>query len=147
MPQQDRPDAVIHNSRILSASPDKVFAAFENPDKLATWWGPAGFTNTFGNFEFVPGGNWIFTMHGPNGTDHHNESVFLEIVKDRRIVLEHTVQPWFRLTVALTPDGRGTLLTWNQEFESPEFAAQIREFCGKANEQVLDRLQSLLAGD
>src|SRR5215217_1822180 len=136
MPQDTHPDSVIHSSRLLPATPDGVFAAFENPDKLAIWWGPDGFTNTFATFEFVPGGNWIFTMHAPNGSDFANESVFREIVRDSRIVLEHTVKPWFRLTVALTLEGQGTLLTWDQEFESPEMADRMRPLAATANEQV-----------
>lgn len=147
MPQDTHPDSVIHNSRLLPATPDRVFAAFENPDKLAIWWGPDGFTNTFATFEFVPGGNWIFTMHAPNGSDFANESVFREIVRDSRIVLEHTVKPWFRLTVALTLEGQGTLLTWDQEFESPEMADRMRPLAATANEQVLDRLQALLTAN
>ncbi|RYD24436.1 MAG: polyketide cyclase [Verrucomicrobiaceae bacterium] len=144
MQQDTLPDSVIHNSRVLPATPGQVFAAFENPDKLAIWWGPAGFTNTFATFEFIPDGNWIFTMHAPNGADFANESVFREIVRDSRIVLEHTVVPWFRLTVTLTPEGQGTLLTWDQEFENPEMAERMRPLAATANEQVLDRLQALL---
>lgn len=147
MPQDTHPDSTLHTSRVLPATPDQVFAAFENPDKLATWWGPAGFTNTFATFEFTPGGNWIFTMHAPNGADFANESVFREIVRDSRIVLEHTVVPWFRLTVTLRPEGQGTLLTWDQEFENPETADKFRPLAATANEQVLDRLQALLTGN
>jgi uncharacterized protein YndB with AHSA1/START domain len=147
MPNETHSDSTLRTSRLLPATPDQVFAAFENPDKLAIWWGPAGFTNTFATFEFVPGGNWIFTMHAPNGADFANESVFREIVRDSRIVLEHTVTPWFRLTVNLTPEGRGTLLTWDQQFESPEMADRMRPLAATANEQVLDRLQALLTGN
>jgi uncharacterized protein YndB with AHSA1/START domain len=43
-----------------------VFAAFEQPDQLARWWGPKDFTKTFGQFEFKPGGRWVFVMRGPN---------------------------------------------------------------------------------
>lgn len=148
MPQDTHPqDSTLRTSRVLPATPDEVFAAFENPDKLAIWWGPAGFTNTFATFEFTPGGNWIFTMHAPNGADFANESVFREIVRDSRIVLEHTVTPWFRLTVTLTPEGQGTLLEWSQEFENPEMADRMRPLAATANEQVLDRLQALLTGN
>jgi uncharacterized protein YndB with AHSA1/START domain len=139
--------AVLSTERILSASPGEVFAAFEDPDRLARWWGPSGFTNTFERFEFEPEGRWVFTMHGPNGASYANESVFREILPDSRIVIEHVVQPWFRLTVTLAPQGEGTLLTWDQEFESPEFAEKMRPLSLTANEQNLDRLQALLAGE
>ena len=65
--QANNPNAAVSTGRVLSASPRKVFAAFEQPDQLARWWGPEGFTNTFERFEFEPGGRWVFVMHGPNG--------------------------------------------------------------------------------
>lgn len=141
------PNSIIRNERTLPAGPGQVFTAFEQPELLAKWWGPEGFTNTFEQFEFKPGGRWVFMMHAPNGADFHNENIFHEIEPDRRIVIEHVLAPWFRLTVTLTASGDQTHLAWDQEFESPEVAERMRSFCGNANEQVLDRLQSLLAGE
>ena len=45
-------------SRDIPASKTEIFAAFINSERLAKWWGPAGFTNTFKKFEFIPGGKW-----------------------------------------------------------------------------------------
>src|SRR5580698_8695194 len=87
--------AVISTERVFLAPSRKVFAAFEQPDQLAKWWGPKDFTNTFEQFEFKPGGRWVFVMHGPNGANYPNESVFREIQPDTRIVIEHVVKPWF----------------------------------------------------
>ncbi len=141
----NKPNAALSTERVLSASRRKIFAAFEQPDRLAQWWGPDGFTNTFEQFEFKPGGRWVFVMHGPNGANYSNESVFREIQPESKIVIEHVVKPWFRLTVTLTDHGDGTLLTWVQEFESAEIASQLRPICEPANEQNLNRLESLLA--
>jgi uncharacterized protein YndB with AHSA1/START domain len=143
--QAGNPDAAVSTGRVLAASPRKVFAAFEQPDRLAQWWGPNGFTNTFELFEFKPGGRWVFVMHGPNGANHPNECIFRELQPNTRIVIEHVVKPWYRLTVTLTARGDQTHLGWVQEFESPEVAARMRPLCETANEHVLDRLQSLLA--
>ena len=86
-------------------------------------------------------------MHGPNGANYPNESVFREIQPDTRIVIEHVVKPWFKLTVTLTARGDQTHLAWVQELESPEVAAKMRPLSGTANEQVLDRLQALLPSE
>ncbi|WP_433931114.1 SRPBCC domain-containing protein [Sorangium cellulosum] len=145
MSQANNPDAAVSTERVLSANPRNVFAAFERPEQLARWWGPKDFTNTFERFEFEPGGRWVFVMHGPKGASYPNESVFREIQPDTRIVIEHVVKPWYRLTVTLTPRGDQTHLAWVQEFESPEVAARMRPLSGTANEQVLDRLEALLA--
>ncbi len=146
MSRANDPNAALCTERILPADPRRVFAAFEQPDRLARWWGPSGFTNTFERFEFEPGGRWVFVMHGPNGASYPNESVFREIRPDARIVIEHVVKPWYMLTVTLTARGEQTHLAWVQEFESPEVAARMRPLSTTANQQVLDRLEALLAG-
>jgi uncharacterized protein YndB with AHSA1/START domain len=138
--------AIVSTDRVLSAKPRDVFAAFEQPDRLAGWWGPSGFRNTFEQFEFTPGGRWVFVMHGPNGANYPNEAVFREIKPDTKIVIGHVSQPRFTLTITLTARGDQTHLAWVQEFESPEVAARMRPLCEPANEQNLDRLESLLAG-
>lgn len=84
-------------------------------------------------------------MHGPDGVDHRNENIFREIEPDRRIVIEHIVQPHFVLTVTLTPRGEKTHLSWVGELDDAESAAKIRAFAVPGIEQVLDRLQALLA--
>lgn len=138
------PNAALSTERVLPFTAQQIFAAFAHPGDLARWWGPNGFTNTFQYFEFTPGGRWVFTMHGPNGADYPNECVFREIQPDAKIVIEHVVTPFFVLTVTLTACGDQTLLTWVQEFESPEIAEQVRTVCVPANEQNLDRLTSVL---
>lgn len=130
-------------SREIPAPPPSVFAAFEDSARLAVWWGPAGFTNTFKTFEFEPGGKWSFTMHGPDGKNYPNESVITEIEPPKRIVIHHVSQPRFLLTVTLEPtaDG-GTLVHWNQEFENPDFGRGMERNLELANKENLDRLSA-----
>ena len=145
MPQEHELSAASSTERLLSADPQTVFAAFEQADRLAQWWGPSGFTNTFQQFEFKPGGRWVYVMHRANGGNYPNESVFREIEPHRKIVIEHVVRPWYLLTVTLTARGDKTHLTWVQEFESPEAAMKLRRVVDTANEENLDRLEALLA--
>lgn len=128
-------------SRKIAAPPSSVFAAFEDSARLAVWWGPAGFTNTFETYEFKPGGKWSFVMHGPDGKNFPNEIVVTEIEPPGRIVIDHVSQPRYLLTVTLEPteDG-GTRVGWNQEFENPEVGRRLEQILVPANEQVLDRL-------
>lgn len=132
--------SLFRTTRILRASPEVVFAAIKNPERLARWWGPEGFRNTFHTFEFKPGGAWVFTMHGPDGTDYANQSEFLEIVPDTLVRIQHVNLPRFELAISLEAVAGGTLLTWVGVFENQAFAEQARAFLESANEQNLDRL-------
>lgn len=130
-------------SRKIAAPPSSVFAAFEDAARLATWWGPAGFTNTFKVCEFKPGGEWSFVMHGPNGKNYPNESLFREIDPAKRIVIQHLSQPRYLLTISLEPIANGwTLVRWEQEFEDPRVVSGIEHIVVPANEQNLDRLSA-----
>lgn len=132
--------------RVLAYPPQRVFEAFARPELLARWWGPRGFTSTFELFEFRPAGRWKFVMHGPDGTHHPNESVFLELHAPFKLVIHHVSPPRFVLTVTLAVHDAGTAITWAQEFEDPAVAGRIRHIVEPANEQNLDRLRSVLAG-
>ena len=127
-------------TRQIPAPPEQVFAALGAPGRLARWWGPAGFRNSFSVCEFKPGGRWSFVMHGPDGRDYPNESVFEVIDAPRRVVIRHVSEPEFRLTISLSPTAGGTLVSWEQAFDSAELAERIRHICVPANEQNLDRL-------
>jgi uncharacterized protein YndB with AHSA1/START domain len=141
----DRNDALFRTHRVLPFPPQRVFEAFARPHLLSRWWGPSGFTNDFEVFEFRPGGRWKYVMHGPKGTHHANESVFLQIEAPSTLVIQHVSQPRYVLTVTLAAHDGGTAIGWSQEFEDGAVAVRIRHIVEPSNEQNLDRLQSVLA--
>lgn len=132
--------AKFETSREIAASADEIFAAFSDPERLARWWGPNGFTNTFHVFDFTPGGRWSLTMHSPNGGNPANESIFETIEPARRVAIRHISQPLYRLTIELMPTETGTSVSWSQEFDDDAVAARIEKVIRPANEQNLDRL-------
>jgi uncharacterized protein YndB with AHSA1/START domain len=137
---------VVH-SRVIDAAPATVFAAFADPAQLTRWWGPAGFSSTFERFEPRPGGRWIFTLHGPDGTDHPNEIVFIDVTAPDHVRLEHIGAHWFELLITFTDAGAGrTKVGWRQRFDSAESCQRIARFVREANEQNLDRLQAVVSG-
>lgn len=127
-------------SLLLDASTDQVFAAINDPERIARWWGPDGFTNTIHAFEFVEGGKWLLTMHGPDGKDYPNESRFARIAPDKCVVIEHFSGHHFFLTLELEARGQGTLLKWQQTFDTREHYECIASFVATANQQNLERL-------
>jgi len=139
-------DREIVTTRVLNAPRDRAFKAWTDPRILAQWWGPKGFTNTFHEFELKPGGNWRFTMHGPNGIDYRNRSVFAEIVEPERIVFDH-LKPMhrFRTTVTFEDLGAQTKLVWRMLFASAGECDKVKAFVPAANEENLDRIEAQLA--
>ena len=127
------------NSRSFACTPRALFAAIEDPKRLARWWGPDGFSNAFEIFEFRQGGRWVFDMVGPDGTRYANESVFAHIEDNRQVVIDHTCAPLFRLTITLESEPGGTRVHWLQVFEDTAFAQAMRHILEPANEQNLDR--------
>jgi uncharacterized protein YndB with AHSA1/START domain len=134
---KDRSDS---RSRLLPASPAEVFAAMSDSVRVARWWGPAGFTNTIHQFDFTPGGRWLLTMHGPDGTDYPNESRFTRIEAARIFEIEHFSGHHFLLTIELQPKSGGTEVKWRQTFDTAEHYQRVAKFVASANEQNLDRL-------
>ncbi len=132
--------SVFRHSRDIPAHPESVFSAIQDPDRLARWWGPEGFTNTFHTFEFRQGGPWRFTMHGPDGADYPNQSEFLEIVPNAMVRIKHLNLPHFELSISLEPTATGTRVSWVGVFENDAFAEKMRQFLETANEQNLSRL-------
>ncbi len=137
-------DRELRTSRVIPAPRDSVFQAFADPAKLARWWGPTGFTNTFHEFDLRPGGRWRLDMHGPNGANYANESVFMEVAVPERVALRHVSAPRFDMTITFEPQGEGTVVGWRQVFETPAECRRIASFAVDANEQNLDRLTSVV---
>ncbi|MBT2299008.1 SRPBCC family protein [Variovorax paradoxus] len=133
-------DRAFVHARLIDAPRERVFKAFSDPAHLARWWGPNGFTSTFHEFDLRPGGAWRFVMHGPDGANYPNESVFFEVVEPERIVFEHMSQHHFQLTITFEARGTKTLVGWRQVFDTEAERQRIAKFVVEANEQNLDRL-------
>lgn len=145
-PDLDREAREIVTTRVFDAPRELVFDAWLDPEKLARWWGPNGFTNTFEVFEPRPGGVWRFTMHGPDGTDYANDIVFVEVTRPERIVLDHISVPRFRISASFEALGGRTKLTFRQLFESADMRRNVAPRAVPANEELFDKLAAVLAG-
>lgn len=131
--------------REIAAPVETVYAAISKPELLALWWGPDGFSNTFHLFEFFNGGRWSFTMHGPDGQNYPNESVFVDIQPDKQLAIRHVCAPFFTLTIQLSPSSTGTLVAWSQQFDDAQLAKKLAAIVEPANEQNLTRLTAVVA--
>ncbi|MBM9575863.1 SRPBCC family protein [Leptospira sp. 201903070] len=135
----------IVSRRILDAPRELVFKAWTEADHLKLWWGPKGFTNTFHEFDPRPGGNWKFVMHGPDGKDYENHSVFVEILKPERILFEHVSQHHYIATILFEEVENRTRVDFKMVFDTSEEFDRIKEYIAVGNEQNFDRLEEVLA--
>jgi len=74
-------------SREFDAPRELVFAAWTEPERLAQWWGPKGFTLKVANLDLRPGGMFHYGMVGPDGSEMWGKFVYREIAPPERIVL------------------------------------------------------------
>jgi uncharacterized protein YndB with AHSA1/START domain len=86
---EETADREIVLTRVFDAPRELVWEAWTDPKHVVNWWGPRGFTTTIEKMDVRPGGVWKHVMHGPDGTDYPNSSVFKEVVKPERIVYSH----------------------------------------------------------
>ena len=107
-------------NRKINAPVELVWEVWTKPEHIAQWWGPDGFTNTITKMEVRPGGVWDLVMHGPDGTDYVNKSIFREVVPFKKIVYEHVSAPHIVATILFEKQGNQTMLNWHMIFDSRE---------------------------
>ena len=73
-------------TRILDTPRPLVWKAWTNPQLLAQWWGPKGFTNPVCEIDVHPGGNIRIDMRGPDGTIYPMSGTYLEICEPSLLV-------------------------------------------------------------
>jgi uncharacterized protein YndB with AHSA1/START domain len=135
-------------TRVLDAPRELVWKAWTEPQHVSQWWGPRGFTTTIHEMNVRPGGVWRQTMHGPDGADYPNESVFVEVVKPERI--SYTLaggkkgDPSHQLEQTWTFEAQGdkTKVTLRMLFPSAAALEHVVKTYGAAEgaTQTLDRL-------
>jgi uncharacterized protein YndB with AHSA1/START domain len=113
--------------RAYSATPERVFAAFSDPAKKRRWYidGRNNEAETF-EMDFRVGGTERSSYRmGPNspfpGTVISNETTYMDIVPNRRIVIAYTMSMGERrfsssqATFELVPSDKGTDLTFTEQ--------------------------------
>jgi uncharacterized protein YndB with AHSA1/START domain len=81
------PELVI--SRVFDAPRTLVFKAWTQPEHLARWWGPKGFTLTACAIDVRPGGAWYRRMRAPDGAEYVKRGVYRQIVAEERLAFTY----------------------------------------------------------
>jgi uncharacterized protein YndB with AHSA1/START domain len=79
--------------RVLPAARQVVFAAFTDPDQLAHWWGPLGFTVPSVTLEARVGAPYRIQMQPPEGDAFHLTGEFREVDPPARLAYTFMWEP------------------------------------------------------
>ena len=71
---------------VVAARRDRVFRAFTDPDELAKWWAPEGFTEPSGEIDLRVGGTYRWSMLAPDGESYVATGTFTEIEAPEKLV-------------------------------------------------------------
>jgi uncharacterized protein YndB with AHSA1/START domain len=136
--------------RVFDAPRALVWKVWTEPEHVAQWWGPKGFTNTIHKMEVKAGGEWSLIMHGPDGKDWPNHIEYLEVREPEFLRFLHGGAPGdpgaFEVTVAFTDLGERTKIVHAMTCKTAEQAAEIKKFAVDGHESTWERLEHYLQG-
>ncbi len=106
---------ILRMTRTFDATPDRVFAAWTDPEQFGAWFGPAGMTTVMCEIDAKVGGEWRLIGEGKNipgraaGPARPKVSgKYLEIEPPRRLVFTFA---WHEKDDFASPRGRETIVT------------------------------------
>jgi uncharacterized protein YndB with AHSA1/START domain len=142
--------------RRFEAPRELVWQAWTEPERLAQWWGPNGFTTIIPTMDVRPGGVWHYCMQSPEWGDAWGKAIYREVVPPDRLVYtdifsdadgnELTDMPVTEVTFTFTDEDGGTLMTMRSLFASAEDRAKTVEMgMEQGLAETLDHLAEYLA--
>jgi uncharacterized protein YndB with AHSA1/START domain len=139
------PERTVITTREFNVNIEKAFRAWTDPQYLAEWWGPKGFTNTFHEHDLRSGGKWTFIMHGPDKRDYLNECIFIKIDKPNFVSWNHLSKPVFQVQTSFEEITKErTKVIFRMIFDSIEECNTLRAFIIEKNEENFDKLEEVL---
>ena len=144
--------------RTLKAAPERVFAAFTNPDQLKKWWWPNGFVCPAAEVDLRVGGTYRLAMEWPDFISaeaqfsHYMGGEYFEIERPHRLVMSGRAVndeqgELFATLIEVTFEARdgGTALTIHQSYFEPMPPADAMAGAEQGWSEQLDKLERLLA--
>ena len=141
----DTTDREITLTRHINAPRALVWQACSEPEHIDRWWGPDGFTNRTVRMDFRVGGEWEYTMTGPDGKVWPNLITYRAIAPISRIAYDHG-EPGnpkqFESELRFEEQDGGTLVTLRSIFPTKQARDYVVEHYGaiEGGRQTLARL-------
>ncbi len=132
--------------RRLNAAPEKVYAAWTDPEKILKWFGPDSGPVHEAVTDVRVGGRYAVSFSTEDGEQHDVRGVYREVVPDQKLVFtwawRTTPERESLVTILIKPDGSGSILTLIHEqfFDEAARDGHRRGWTG-----CLDKLERFLA--
>jgi uncharacterized protein YndB with AHSA1/START domain len=146
---KDKPQII--TTRLIAAPRELVWQAITTPEHLRHFWGPDGFTNTFRKYDLRVGGQALFTMHGPDGTDWPNRFIFLTVDAPHLLRFDHDnggegpVDHKFTNEIELTDEAGKTRIEMRMTEKDIAARDAVARYAVEGGQQNLDRLAAFVA--
>ena len=144
-----QPDGLkLHLESVVRARPSQVFVALTDPDQLARWWGPHGFTTSSIELDLKVGGRYRFAMQPPEGEMFHLQGEFREVDAPSRLAYTFQWEPpdpqdlVTVVSISLSDLGGWTRLTMDQGVFATEARRALHE---QGWSDSLERLEAFLS--
>ena len=134
--------------RRLNASPEKVYAAWTDPQKLIRWFGPPMVVpdTVKAEIDLRVGGRYRISFTAEDGEYFEVGGVYREVVPNARLAFSwawhSTPERESQIEISLSPEGSGTLLTLHHAQFADEKARDSHQ---QGWGIILDKLQNLIA--
>jgi uncharacterized protein YndB with AHSA1/START domain len=141
-------ELTLHLERLISAPPALVFRMHSEPDLLAQWWGPKGFSVPSAELDVRVGGGYRIAMQPPDGEAFILSGEFREVDPPVRLAYTFRWEPpdpddrETVVTLTLHAAGRSTRLTVEQGSFTTEGRRSLHE---QGWSDTLDRLEQVLS--
>ena len=119
-------------TRLIAASPDKLYRCWTEPDLLKHWFVPKPWSVARVEQDLRPGGGCTVVMRAPDGTEMPNPGVYLELVENRRIVFTDAYGPGW---VPAAKPFMTAIVTFDPEGTQTRYTARARHWTEEAREQ------------
>lgn len=144
-------------TRIISASPDKLFKAWTVPELLKQWFAPAPYSVPEAALDVRPGGSSLIVMRGPEGPDFPNRGVFLDVVENEKLVFTDAFtsawvpseKPFMTATITFEDIGNGQtrytakVMHWSVEDREIHEKMGFHEGWGKCADQLAALVEAM----
>jgi uncharacterized protein YndB with AHSA1/START domain len=132
--------------RHLTASPEKIYAAWTDPEKIVKWFGPDAGPVKSANLDVREGGSYAITFFTEDGEEHNVSGVYREVVPNEKLVFSWAWRTMPEreslVTVLIRRMGEGSVLTLLHEKFFDEDARDRHEHGWTG---CLDKLETYLA--